>query len=94
VFVVYSSGTCNSGETSGWNVSPDTVIRFTVYPKSRPKLSALKIDKRKFKVTEDQELPGVFYYINEEEGMGFSVENDLVDSFFYMPSIKDSKMHC
>jgi len=94
VFVVYSSGTCNSAESNGWNVPPDTVIRFTVYPKNRPKLSALKIDKRKYKVTEDQELPGVFYYINEEEGIGFSVENDVVNSFFYIPSIKDNKMHC
>src|ERR1044072_446915 len=49
VFFVYSSGNCERGGSGDWNIPPETVIRFTIYPKIKPKLSDLNINESKFK---------------------------------------------
>src|SRR5262245_39806863 len=48
IFFVYSSGTCDNGRSGDWNIGPNTVIRFTIYPKPNPKLSDLKLEETKF----------------------------------------------
>ena len=94
VQVFYSAGDCKRGGTGGWNVPPNTVIRFTVYPKTKKRLSDLKIDERKYKKTEDPELPGIFYYTDKEEGLVISVDRDVVIDYGFEPSAKDINLHC
>lgn len=95
VFVVYSSGNCKSGESGGWNIPPDTVIRFSIYPKVKPKLSELKVDLSKFRKTDDPELVGNAFYMNEEEGSGFEVDvSGIVMGFYYEPAAKDKNLRC
>lgn len=94
VSVVYSSGDCKKGGSGDWDIPPDTVIRFSVYPKLRPRLTALKIDVNKFTMEEDPELPGIFSYFDKEGGFGMTVENGLVRDFFYEPAAKDKLLRC
>lgn len=94
VFVVYSSGNCKKGSSGNWNIPPNTVIRFTVYPKIHPKLSDLNIDESKFTKEEDPELPGIFYYFNRDEGFGMTVEDGIVRDFFYEPAAIDNNLRC
>jgi hypothetical protein len=95
VFFVYSSGSCKSGGSGGWNIPSDTVIRFSIYPKVRPKLSELKLDFSKFKNSDDPELVGNAFYMNEEEGIGFEVDvSGIVMGFYYEPAAKDKTLRC
>jgi hypothetical protein len=94
LFVVYSKGDCKSQESSGWNVPRDTVIRFDVVPKVKPLFSDLKIDEEKFKKKEDPELKGVLHYINDEDGLSLTVQQGVVDGFYYGPSAKDEHLRC
>src|SRR3989442_5426686 len=53
IFFVYSSGNCQSGGSGDWNIGPDTVIRFTIYPKTNLKLADLNINESEFEKRED-----------------------------------------
>lgn len=93
VFFVYASGDCESDGSGDWNITKDTVIRFTIYPKVREQLSELEIDERKFEKRAD--IGDRLIYVNREEGMSFSVDgNKVVDSFSYGPSEKDESRRC
>jgi hypothetical protein len=94
VFIVYSSGSCKNGGSGDWNIAPDTVIRFSVYPGIHPRLSTLGLSESKFKIEEDPELPGIFHYFDKEEGFGLTVEDGLVRDFFYEPAAKDKRLRC
>jgi hypothetical protein len=94
VQVVYSSGNCKKGGSGGWNIRPDTVIRLIVYPKAHPRLDVLGMDLTKFTKKEDPELPGIFYYFDESEGFGMTVEDGVVRDFFYEPAVSDRSLHC
>lgn len=94
VFVQYSDEKCSPFSKDGWDVPLDTVINVSVYPKTRPRLSELKIDLSKYRKTEDQELPGVFYYTNEESGSMIAAEGEAVSGFFYGPAKRDASLRC
>jgi hypothetical protein len=92
IFFVYASGDCESGGLGGWNIQPGTVIRFTVYPKVKPKLSELGIDASKFEKRAD--IGDSLLYVNEEEGISMGVYHDDVQSFNYGPSKRDEYLRC
>lgn len=96
VFFVYSTGTCKSGGSGGWDVSPDTVLRITVYPKPKPRLSALGIDLSRFQRRQDGHIASVVSYVNDEDGLIIEVDEDrdIVKGFYYRPSAKDSGLRC
>jgi hypothetical protein len=94
VSIVYSEGNCEDGGTGGWNIPPDTVIQFTVYPKIKPRFSEFKIDENKYKKTEDRELENVVYFSDEEEGFTIEVVNSVVTSFSYGPRAQDCNLRC
>jgi hypothetical protein len=94
VQVQFSKGTCGEGESAGWTVRPGTVISFTVYFKKRPPLSELKIDWKNYKKTEDPELPDIFYFVNKEEGIIISVDDNRVMEYQIVPTEKDGGMRC
>jgi len=96
VFIDYSEGGCIDGKSGGWNIPPDTVIRFTVVTKYLPKFSTLEIDRAKFKEKKDEEVEGHLYYTNEEEGsiIHVSAYTGEVLGFYYGPSQKEASLRC
>ena len=94
VFLQYSSGDCKSGGSGGWNIPADTVIRFTVVPKPRPRLSDLKINESKFRRMENGHLRDVVRYVNEEQGLLIEVYEGMVNELVYFPNAKDEHLRC
>ncbi len=94
VFFIYSSFTCRDGAV--WEVPPDTVLRITVYPKTHPKFSDLKIDKTKFTERQDGHIENIVTYVNDDEGIVIEVnrEMDMVMGFYYEPAARDQLLRC
>ena len=92
--IEYSKGPC-SVEFSPWNVPRDTVISIWITPKSYLKAADLKLDKNLKKVR-DEHRPQVIHYINEEEGIEYSVseESGLVGLIKYLPAAADQALRC
>lgn len=95
VLIEYSHGQCESGQ-SLWNVPPDTVIRISVEPKIKSKISDLKLDKTKYREERDSHLQQILYYRNNEEGLSIEVNTDsgLVNAFTFFPAAKDDYLRC
>jgi len=92
IFFSYASGDCESGGSGNWNIGPDTVIRFTIYPKPNPKLSDLRIDESKFEKRQD--IGDSLIYINDPEGVSMDVYRGVVNSFHYGPAAGDEYLRC
>lgn len=78
VFVRYSGEPCEEGQENRWRVPANTVISLSVNLAERQKLSDLKLDRRRFRKTEDPELHGYSTYENESEGISYSVSDEGV----------------
>ncbi|HKG13349.1 MAG TPA: hypothetical protein VKB12_08415 [Pyrinomonadaceae bacterium] len=96
-FVVYSSGRgCAGGE--GWNVPRDTVVRIVVTPKTKLRLSALRLDLKRFEKSADAEVPTHALYKDREAGLTYEVyegggeSNGLVLHIQYDPTAADEKL--
>jgi hypothetical protein len=87
----YSSCRCCKPIEYRWDVAEYTVIRIRVSSVTKPRFSALNIDKEKFKKIVDSHLPDWTIYRNNDEGVSYEVLNDLVVTTEYGPSAKDSK---
>src|ERR1041384_2440882 len=74
LFIEYSSGPCRPDRKGGWNVPENIVVSMSFSPKHHQKLSALKLDSRKYRKVIDPELPSVTYYINEVDGITYSIQ--------------------
>lgn len=92
--IEYSKGPC-SVEFSPWNVPRNTVLSISITPKSYLKAAGLKSDQNYKKVT-DEHRPQVIYYINEEVGIEYSVdeETSLVGTIRYLPAAADKALKC
>lgn len=93
VHIDYSDGPCQKGR-SGWNVPRDTVVSLSLAPTQELKFATLKIDKKKYKKSQDAELPEVIYYTNEAEGVTISVSEGEVRNIYYTPAAKDAHLRC
>jgi hypothetical protein len=93
VHIDYSDGPCEKGR-SGWNVPRDTVVSISLAPTKHRKFSALRIDEKKYRKSEDGELPGIFYYTNDAEGITISVSQGEVRNIYYNPTSKDDHLRC
>lgn len=98
-FVVYSGGRgCDGGE--GWNVPRNTVVQIIVTPKKRLRLSALRLDMKKFAKSADPEVPTHALYTDKEAGLTYEVfegggaDDGLVLHTQYDPSAKDERLRC
>ena len=99
VFVVYAEGDCRSGGTAGWNVPPDTVIRFDVVPGKERNLSKLGINLEKYTKMDDPEVKNAVYYFNEVDGITIAmnkVTNEVLEIHFgpTAEQKKDSRLRC
>lgn len=88
VFFTYSSGECREYES--WNVPRDTVVMIIAYPKAKLLFSGLQLDHQKYKRTNDCNA-GSFHYIDEDEGIGYAVDGDMVAEILYYPKWKDKR---
>ena len=94
VFVRYSAepGTQNNP----WKIAAGTVSEVSVYPAKREKISDLRLDRRRFKRTNDPELNGYYWYENEEQGITYSVSKSghVTGSYWVGSSENDKKLRC
>jgi hypothetical protein len=88
VFFTYSSGECHEGES--WNAPRDTVVMIIAYPKTKPLLSDLGLDLKRYKRTDDCN-PGSFHYTEETEGISYAVDGDVVSEIIYYPNSEDKR---
>lgn len=96
-FFFYSSGRgCAGGEV--WNVPRDTVVRILVTPKTKLRLSALRLDLKRFEKSADAEVPTHALYKDKEAGLTYEVyegegeSNGLVLHIQYDPTARDEKL--
>lgn len=86
--IEYSTGPCESGQKEGWNVPKDVVVSLHFSPRKSRKLSQLRLDSRKFRKITNEHLPSVTYYINDEDGITYAIQQGKVDYIEYGPSRK------
>jgi hypothetical protein len=91
---MYSDGYCEKDGPGGWNVAEGTIIRIIIKPEKKLKLSDLKIDLSKFEKREDTHLEGIFYYVNDEDGIVITETNGRVKAIRYVPMAKDEYLAC
>ncbi|HWS88764.1 MAG TPA: hypothetical protein VN282_17450 [Pyrinomonadaceae bacterium] len=96
-FFHYSSGRgCAGGE--GWNLARDTVVRIVVTPKRKLRLSALRLDMKRFEKSLDAEIPTHALYRDKEAGLTYEVyegggeSNGLILHVQYDPTAGDEKL--
>jgi hypothetical protein len=94
VTFIYSIGPCTKERKNGWNVPEYTVLRICVSSAIKPRFSELKVDKEKLQKIRDPELTDVFYYIDNEKGIEYEVQNDLITTTTYLPTAKDKDLWC
>jgi hypothetical protein len=93
IVIDYSDGPCETGR-SGWNVPRDTVVRISMAPTEDLRFADLHIDEKKYKRSEDGELPGIFYYTNDAEGITISGSQVEVRNIYYNPTSSDDHLRC
>ena len=97
VFILYSSGPCNTKPSNGWNVPELTVILISFYPNVAPKLRDLRLDLKKFEKRPDPEILNEIYYTDELNGISLTVDSgdpETVIGFRYFPESKYDYLKC
>ena len=92
VTVRYADRVCDYG----WQVPLETVISFSVYPKHPVALADMKLDERKFEKRRDVHNESVYYYINQGEGVNYTVDTgkEVVTLIEYYPSARENNRRC
>ena len=92
ISVSYAERTCDYG----WQVPVGTVISFSITPKNPSAFADLKLDERKFVKRVDPHIESIYYYINQEEGINYTVDTGrgVVTGIEYYPSAKDNNRRC
>lgn len=91
VTILFSDGTC----ATGWRVPTGTVLSIQVYPKTRLKISDLRLDEKQYKKEQDSHLREVTYYNNEDEGVTIATfSNGTIANLSYGPAKSDKGLEC
>jgi hypothetical protein len=101
VLVIYSDGPCKGrpkGWASSWGAPRGTVVGISVSPnqEARPKLVDLRLDAGKYRKTAEGDDLNFVKYINDEEGIGYVVNEPLglVDIIDYWPASRYNHLRC
>ncbi len=80
----------------GWRVAPGTVVSVLIHPATPIKLSEVKLDEKKFQKRRDVNLENVYYYLNEVEGINYTVDSvaGVVTAIEYYPMKRDKRLKC
>ena len=92
--IEYSSGPCRPERKGGWNVPKDVVISLHFSPRRPKKVSELKLDWTKCRKVINEHLPSVTYYINDEDGITYAIQQGKVDYVEYGPPKKYDDLYC
>jgi len=94
IFVRYASEPC--GKENTWTVPRGTVFEISVELDNNPKISSLKLVRRKFKKTPDPELNGYYSYENEEQGITYTVSERgrVVGIHWWGTAERHQKLRC
>jgi hypothetical protein len=90
--IEYSTGPCSSGQKGGWNLPQNVVVSLHFVPLHAMKVS--KLDLKKFRRVVDDHLPSVTYYINDDEGITYAIQQGKVDYVEYGPAKKYEYLYC
>lgn len=94
LFIEYSSGPCRKDRKGGWNIPEDVVISFSFSPIDKPHVSALKLNRSRFRRVVDTHTGGIIYYVNEKDGVMYEVQRGIVISVEYYPPKRYDHLHC
>jgi hypothetical protein len=90
--VEYARTRCK-GYPSGWSVSAETVLEFSVRPERERPFSELRLDESKYEKAYDDAL--FTYYASRDEGIQYTVSHQgVVTNTRYIPSSRDSRLRC
>ena len=78
----------------GWNVPENIVVLLRFTPRIKKPIKALKLDPRKFRRVPDKHVGGVIYYINDEDGISYEVQEGKVDNVEYGPGKRYDHLYC
>jgi hypothetical protein len=92
--IEYSSGPCRPDRKGGWNVPKDVVITLNLTPHLKTRIVDLKLDRKKFRKIVDKHVIGALYYVNDEAGITYAVQNGEVSFVEYHPTKKDEHLYC
>ena len=92
--IVYSSGPCRADRKDAWNVAENVVLIVSFAPRDKRRIADLKLDPRKFRKVSDQHVIGILYYINDEDGITYEVQDGKIDSIEYGPAKRDQHLAC
>src|SRR5687768_7747846 len=90
VVVTYAASKCSYG----WQVPVDTVISLVVQPKQGLRFADLKLDASKFEKRRDVHDEPIYYYVNQAQGINYTVTEGVITSIEYFPSAKDNHLRC
>jgi len=92
ISVTYAERQCDYG----WQVPLGTVISLSVSPKNPLTLAEVKLDERKYEKRRDVHVETLYYYINQEEGINYTVDTGkgVVTNVEYYPAAKDNTPRC
>ena len=90
--IEYSTGPCRSDRKGGWNVPANVVISLHFSPRRPQKASEL--DLTNFRKVVNDHLPSVTYYVNNEAGITYAIQQGKVDYVEYGPSKKYDVLYC
>jgi hypothetical protein len=88
LFIEYSSGPCTPDRHGGWNVAENVVVSLSFSPRHKKRFDDLKIDREKFRKEVDQHVIGITYYVNDEDGITYEIQDGRVASIEYGPPKK------
>ena len=94
LFIEYSSGPCRPERKGGWNVPENVVVSLSFSPRHKKRFADLKIDRKKFRKEIDQHVIGITYYINDEDGITYEIQDGKVYSIEYGPPKKYDNLYC
>jgi hypothetical protein len=92
--IEYSTGPCRKDRRGGWNVSEGVVISFSFSPKHKQRETDLKLNRKKYRRVIDTHTGGITYYINDEDGIKYEIQQGQVDGIEYYPPKKYDHLYC
>lgn len=92
--IEYSSGSCGSDRKGGWNVPKDVVISIMFSPTTKPRLSDLNVNRKRLRKVVDRHVGGIIYYIDDENGIVYEIQDGRVETIEYGPPKKYKDLAC
>ncbi len=94
LWIDYSSGPCRRERKGGWNLPEGVVISYSFSAKNKQRVSDLKFNRKKFRKVIDTHTGGITYYINDDDGIMYEVQQGQVDSVEYYPPKRYEHLYC